>query len=48
MKEQTLSDVMSLISAWTKTYNADEIAVIKSCIIEVMSEDGSDDRQRFS
>ncbi len=43
MKEQTLSDVMSLISAWTKTDNADEIAVIKSCIIEVMSEEGSDE-----
>jgi hypothetical protein len=45
MKEQTLSDVMSLISAWTKTDNADEIAVIKSCIIEVMSEDGSNEQQ---
>jgi hypothetical protein len=39
MKEQTLSNVMSLISAWTKTDNADEIAVIKSCIIEVLQEE---------
>jgi hypothetical protein len=39
MKEQTLSDVMQLISAWTKTDNADEIAVIKSCIFEVLQEE---------
>ncbi len=39
MKEQTLCDVMSLISAWTKTNDAEEIEVIKACIIETLQED---------
>jgi hypothetical protein len=45
MKERTFNDVMSLISAWTKTDNDDEISVIKSCIIETMLEEGNDDER---
>jgi hypothetical protein len=39
MREKTLCDAMSLISAWTKTNDAQEIEVIKACIIETLQED---------